>query len=557
MTLEFILHQGHKLFEEKRPLLRLWQEIAENFYPERADFTTPIRIGNDLTPGISASTPLLVRRELANAISTMLRPTNKSWMHPRVQGYDKLSHEAKVWLDEAERVQRVAMYHKPTGFNKATKQADNDYVTFGQAVMQITDNRELNGLLFRTWHLRDCVWCEDEEGIIDTVYRLWDDVTLAALNRKFPKTMPKELKEKMEKNPYDKAKVWHVELPSHIYTSEKNKGNRFPYVSLYIELSTKTILEEVPIPECTYIIPRWHTVSGSQYAYSPAVVIATPDARTLQEMTVTLLEAGEKAVTPPMLGVQGALRSDVNVMAGGLTWVDREYDERLGEVLRPLTIDKGGIPLGMDMHDRIKNDLYEAFFLNKIQLPPPTPNMTAYEAAERVQEYIRGALPLFEPMEIEYNGPLCEKSFSNMLRAGVFGVYVGPIPEDLQGADIKFEFESPLHDAIEKAKMQKYLEATATLAQAAAADPSVINLLNVPKATREALIASGVPPGWLRSEGEVDDMVRQQQQQQQIAQLLEQMKTGSEIAKNVGSTPMPAGTMGGANAAPNVGGVAI
>jgi len=35
------------------------------------------------------------------------------------------------------------------------------------------------------------------------------------------------------------------------------------------------------------------------------------------------------------------------------------------------------------------------------------------------------------------------------------------------------------------------------------------------------------------------------------------MKTGSEIAKNVGSTPMPAGTMGGANAAPNVGGVAI
>ena len=161
MSLEFLLHQGNKLFEEKAPLLRLWQEIAENFYPERADFTTQRRLGTDLTPGISASTPLLVRRELGNAISTMLRPTNKSWMHPRVQGYDKKSHEAKIWLDEVERVQRIAMYHKPTGFAKATKQADNDFITFGQATMQITLNRNQNGLLYRTWHLRDMAWCEE------------------------------------------------------------------------------------------------------------------------------------------------------------------------------------------------------------------------------------------------------------------------------------------------------------------------------------------------------------------------------------------------------------
>ena len=554
MSLEFLLHQGNKLFEEKAPLLRLWQEIAENFYPERADFTTQRRLGTDLTPGISASTPLLVRRELGNAISTMLRPTNKSWMHPRVQGYDKKSHEAKIWLDEVERVQRTAMYHKPTGFAKATKQADNDFITFGQATMQITLNRNQNGLLYRTWHLRDMAWCEDEEGVIDTVYRKWTDVTLASLNQMFPKTMPQQLKEKMAKSPYDKANIWHIEVPSHIYNARDKRGDRFPMVSLYVEMETKTVLEEVWIPECTYIIPRWYTISGSQYAFSPAVVIATPDARTLQEMMVTLLEAGEKAVTPPMLGVQGALRSDVNVMAGGLTWVDREYDERLGEVLRPLTQDTSGIPLGFEMHDRIKNDLYEAFYLNKIQLPPPVPNMTAYEAGERVQEYIRGALPLFEPMEIEYNGPLCEKSFTLMLRNGVFQQYVGPIPEDLQGEDVKFEFESPLHDAIEKAKSQKYLEAIATVAQAASADPAAIHLIDVQKATREALLASGVPPGWLRSEGDVEDIVAAEQQQQQIAQLLEQMKVGSEIAKNVGTTPMPTGTMGGANAAPNVGG---
>jgi hypothetical protein len=37
--------------------------------------------------------------------------------------------------------------------------------------------------------------------------------------------------------------------------------------------------------------------------------------------------------------------------------------------------------------------------------------MTAYEVGQRIQEYIRGALPLFEPMEMEYNGALCERTF--------------------------------------------------------------------------------------------------------------------------------------------------
>jgi hypothetical protein len=51
-----------------------------------------------------------------------------------------------------------------------------------------------------------------------------------------------------------------------------------------------------------YVIPRWQTVSGSQYAYSPATVAALPDARLIQAMTLTFFEAGEKATNPPMVG---------------------------------------------------------------------------------------------------------------------------------------------------------------------------------------------------------------------------------------------------------------
>jgi hypothetical protein len=167
--------------------------------------------------------------------------------------------------------------------------------------------------------------------------------------------------------------------------------------------------------------------------------------------------------------------------------------------------------------------------------------MTAYEVGQRVQEYIRQALPLFEPMESEYNAPLCEATFDILMDYGVFG-RAEEIPEGLQGQRIEFNFESPLHDAIEMVKAQKYLEATSLIANAAAVDPSVIHIMDARKGARDALQSTGVPSAWLRTEGEVEEIVREQAEQAQIQQVLEQMQTGANVAKTIGITPSPSGT---------------
>jgi hypothetical protein len=65
-------------------------------------------------------------------------------------------------------------------------------------------------------------------------------------------------------------------------------------------------------------------------------VAALAEARLLQQMVLTLLEAGQKAVDPPMVAAQEAIQGGINIYAGGVTYVDAEYDERLGEALRPL-----------------------------------------------------------------------------------------------------------------------------------------------------------------------------------------------------------------------------
>jgi hypothetical protein len=299
----------------------------------------------------------------------------------------------------------------------------------------------------------------------------------------------------------------------------------------------KTI-EKVGVFSPIYVIPRWQTVSGSQYAYSPATVAALPDARLLQAMTYTLLEAGEKQVNPPMIAVQEAIRSDVSIFAGGITWVDAAYDEKLGEVLRPLTQDKSSMPLGVDMARDTRFMLSEAFYLSKLNLPQRAPEMTAYEVGQRIQQYIRDALPLFEPMELEYNGAICEETFSLLLRSGAFGSPFD-LPESLQGADIQFRFESPLHEAIEREKGNRFMEAQQYIAASVQFDPSTAMLIDAKQALRDVLEGIGVPAKWVVSKDDVEAQMQAQAQQQEAATMLAGMQQGADVAKTLGEAGMP------------------
>jgi hypothetical protein len=359
------------------------------------------------------------------------------------------------------------------------------------------------------------------------------------------------------KDPYCEINCRHIVMPAEQFDGEYlGKGKRnVRFVSIYLDVDNKHIMEAVGQTYFMYVVPRWQTVSGSQYAYSPATVAALPDARLIQAMTLTLLEAGEKATNPPMVAVQEAIRSDVAVYAGGITWVDAEYDERLGEVLRPLSQDKSGMPLGMDMRRDIASTISEAFYLNKLSPLPPmgAQEITAYEAAQRVQDYIRQAAPLFEPLEHEDNGAICETTFELMLSAGAFGS-LDDVPQSLRGEDITFRFESPLHDAIERQKGQKYMEARALLAETIPLDPTARAHLDFTTAFRDTLMSIGVPAKWVKSESDAAEAIKAQEEQQKAAELLQTMQAGGQVAEQIGKAgqalggqPLPAG---GSMAAP-------
>lgn len=503
--------QCDHVFDKKYPVLQLWQTLADHFYPERADFTTTRNIGAELSDQLVNSQPILMRRDLCNSFSSMLR--DGEWFSMTING--ETSHMGNMWLEWASRRMRQYMYDRTANFVRSTKQGDHDYGTFGQAVLSVEPNKQRNGLLFRNWHLRDCAWWEDETGQIGGVVRKWKPTALD-LQRIFGDKIHARTKERLKKEPFYECDVRHMVIPADMYQDETIKT---PFVSIFIDMENEHILEEVGINHRYYVVPRFQTIAGSPYAYSPATVAALPDARTLQAMTFTLLEAGERYTRPPMVATQRAIRSDVDLSSDGITWVDDEYDERLGAALRPLTQNLSGFPIGIDQQQSVVEVMSSAFYLNKLTLPETSREMTATEVIERMKQYRRENLPLFAPIESEYNGALCEMTFEVAMQMGLFGSPYD-IPDELRNQDVEFKFTSPLSQSEEEEKVTKFAQVSDMLARAAQFDPAAADNIDFDIAIRDATKGMGAPSIWMQT---VDDVTATRQNRAQAQAIETQM----------------------------------
>jgi len=532
-----IKEYGDKLFSERLTLVSMWQEIANNFYVERADFTNKRTIGADISSHLTTSVPLLARRDLGNSLSSMLRPASKSWFAIKTNREDYEDTSTKRWLEFYSQSLRKAMYDRKANFVRATKEGDHDFVAFGQCVLSVNIDEVNNHLQFNSHHLRDVVWREDSSGAVVEVHRKWNPLVID-LAKKFPGQLSDAANRKLKEEPLSRLEVRHVVKLAVDYDAPKSGKWRFKYISVYFEVEEGKILEEKNLRYFSYVIPRWQTVSGSQYAYSPATIAALPDARLILAMTLTLLEAGEKAVNPPLVLKREVFREDFNMFTGGLTYADLENDERLQDVMQILSADKGALPLGIEMRNDTRAVIQQAFFLDKLNLPPYTgTDMTAFEVSQRIQEYIRNALPLFEPIETEYNYGLCKNAFDIMLTYGGFGSeedMPDQIKKAISGDEVEFRFENALLESQGREKGIRLQETKGMLAEAVALDPSSAQLIDIKVALRDALHGMGVPAKWIRTEEDMAAIEQEIAAKQQAAEMINLMQQGGAAAEQIG-----------------------
>jgi hypothetical protein len=205
-----------------------------------------------------------------------------------------------------------------------------------------------------------------------------------------------------------------------------------------------------------------------------------------------------------------------------------------------MTLKAEGLQFAANREEKISQALDEAFFRNRIGMPTISKEMTATETQKVYEDFIRGALPLFEPVEVEYNAALCSETFDVALDMGAFGSPYD-MPQALRGQELRFEFDSPLQQAAERAKIGYFQQSVQIAAEGAQIDANVRFNFNVDKATRDTLGATGGPADWVNSEDDAKALKDQAAAQQQAATAAANMANGADVATKVANAGESAG----------------
>jgi hypothetical protein len=406
-----------------------------------------------------------------------------------------------------------------------------------------------NHLLYRCWHLRDVAWDEDVSHNINTVHFNWNPQA-RQLVEKFKNTKTGEIAQDVltlansgKEDAFKEVNCRRMIIPSGDYDLPAKIVKGMKWVSVYVDIDHETVLEEIPLRTWPVTIPRWEfgsSMYGDQYGYSPSMVYGLPDGRMHQQMMLSMLTASEMATYPPMVAVGEAINGGVNVYAGGITRADADYDERTGEVLRSLDMRFDGIKYGAEQMERLKAGLDDAFYLSKIRFPEITKEMTATEVNRLYEEFQRQSLPLFEPVEDEYNARLCDGTFEDLLHHGAFGA-IEDMPQALRGRDISWQFDTPIKVAAEKALAGSFTEVVQMLVQGAQIDPTVRFNADLDTMTRDAIGGTGAPAKWLLPTDQVAKLKDNERQQQAAQAAAEQVAQHADVATRVGNAAESAG----------------
>jgi hypothetical protein len=400
-------------------------------------------------------------------------------------------------------------------------------------------------LFYRNHHLKDCVWLENALGKVDHLHRRVK-MSARAMARMFPEDkLHESVRRASRKEPNREFEVRFVTMPSDEYDDfmldeKSGKRRQLPFVQSIIDVENECTIKDGALPVFNYVVPRWLKLSGTQYAFAPPAMTALPDARMAQMLSQILLESGEKAIEPPMVAKREAVLGEPSLAAGGLSWVDMEHEGKLTDVLDTLKID-ADMRVGFQMRLDLREMLSKAFFIDKLTLPEAgSKEMTAFEVQRRLEEHIRNLLPIFEPIQVEYNAAILETSYE--LLVNMKKVDFSRMPEEMSDIETGWEFETPIQTAESRLLVEQFVEMTnvVTVGQQVGAKS---NPVHMDIALRDAVRGVGVPAIWRKTMDEQAEEAQQTQEFQNTEQMMQQVTGGAMAAEQVGKAGQALGVI--------------
>lgn len=393
----------------------LWQDTADNEYPQQNDITSTLTPGTARTTTLYDTTAVFDAKIASDGLLSAIIPAGELFFKlnapsDRIGGQ---SEEQEEYLTVATEKLHTALFD--SNFLLQIARTLRSLVVFGTGNL-FSEWTVKAGLNFKDWPIGRYQMLENSEGHIDTMIVKFQFTARQAVQEWGEKNVGKDIMEAYNSEKDQNKLFWFVHLvrPREERNRVLTDNLNMPFESVYVGVKEKIIIDEGGFPEFPYHTPRWEQISGEVYGRGIGTEIL-PQVKVVNQQAKDLIECGNKWNNPPR-EILDTFEGDVNVVPGANNYV---------QVMNSIkAIDdgvRGNFPITKESLEMEREVIDKAFYKNVftplVDLKGDRRN--ELEIRERIIEGLRQVGQPAYRTQNELLKTVIERSLSLMIRNGV------------------------------------------------------------------------------------------------------------------------------------------
>jgi hypothetical protein len=518
------------LRQERASWLGHWRDLADHVLPRSGRWlTNQNNRGEAINSRIVNNTPGMALRTLVSGMMAGITSPARPWFRLAVPDPEMMEVAGvRHWLHDTERRMRL-VFNRSNAYN-ALSTAYEELALFGTAALVLEPDTQD---VIRLYPLTAGEYMLANSGrmTVDTLYRELRMTTGQLVERFGEDNCSRAVLNQWRRGEVDAwIDVVHAVEPNRKRQYGKADRKNKAWRSVYFEAAgdPDKLLSEGGYDDFPAMCPRWYVAGTDVYGRSPGMDVLG-DVKALMVLERRMAQGVDKTTNPPMVGPSSLKNAVVNLLPGGVTYVDGQTRD----VFRPayqVTLPLGELDSLIQRHEqRIQRGLYADLFL---MISEQDDVRTATEIRVRQEEKLLVLGPMLERLQVELLDPLVDRTFKLMLAAG----QIPEPPPELQGADLKVEYISLLAQSQQAIATGAIERMSGFVGNLAGANPEVLDKMDFDQAVDEYGEALGVPPRIIRSDEDVAQLRQGRAQQQQALQQGQAAMTAAQGAQVLSQT---------------------